>query len=212
MGDGAGQWNGWTRRLEQNHISRPVGRRWTIGIGCRTPPLALVRLMVFAVLVLLTLCASAEARDQDWPSIPRPRYGAFVRDEDILFDHGPPPSIPWGHLEKRQEKSSADTNTKTASLSRPTFGSTATALPSAAASSAASAASSSTASSGSDPTDSPLPKPFDGGFGTNYTQSSCPTFLKSFLTNDTFTSCLPFSLLLQVRKPKLLATLAADPL
>ena len=47
-------------------------------------------------------------------------------------------------------------------------------------------------------TNSPLPKPFDGGIGTNFTQPSCPTFIKSMVSNDTFTSCLPFSLLLQV--------------
>ena len=180
-------------------MSRPVGRRWTIGIGCRTPPLTLVHLMVVAFLLLWTLCASAEARDHGRQSNQRPRYGAFVRDEEILFDHGPPPSIPGGHLERRQVKSSTESeNAKTTSLTRPTFESTATALPSAAASSAVSATLSSTASSGSDPTDSPLPRPFDGGFGTNYTQASCPSFLKSFLNNDTFTSCLPFSLLLQV--------------
>ena len=43
-----------------------------------------------------------------------------------------------------------------------------------------------------------LPRAFDGGFGTNYTQRSCPTFLRSMVNNDTFISCVPFSLLLQV--------------
>ncbi|KAM0796163.1 hypothetical protein BDR22DRAFT_893502 [Usnea florida] len=42
-----------------------------------------------------------------------------------------------------------------------------------------------------------LPKAFDGGFGTNYTQPSCPTFLRSMIDNATFASCVPFSLLLQ---------------
>lgn len=43
-----------------------------------------------------------------------------------------------------------------------------------------------------------LPAPFDQGFGNNVTES-CSNFLLSFLTNQTFQSCLPFSLLLQVR-------------
>lgn len=45
---------------------------------------------------------------------------------------------------------------------------------------------------------SPLPTPFDGGLGKNYTQPSCPAFLKNMINNDTFVPCLPFSLLLQV--------------
>jgi len=43
-----------------------------------------------------------------------------------------------------------------------------------------------------------LPTPFDGGFGKNYTQPSCPIFLKNMINNNTIISCLPFSLLLQV--------------
>lgn len=43
-----------------------------------------------------------------------------------------------------------------------------------------------------------LPKVFDGGLGNNYTEPSCPTFLQSMIDNQTFTDCLPFSLLLQV--------------
>ncbi|KAL8759225.1 MAG: hypothetical protein Q9199_000912 [Rusavskia elegans] len=44
---------------------------------------------------------------------------------------------------------------------------------------------------------SSLPRPFDTGLGSNYTQDSCPRFMNNFLRNETFTSCLPFSLLLQ---------------
>ncbi|KAL8869395.1 MAG: hypothetical protein Q9174_004300 [Haloplaca sp. 1 TL-2023] len=44
---------------------------------------------------------------------------------------------------------------------------------------------------------SSLPRPFDTGLGNNYTQPNCPVFINSFLRNETFTSCLPFSLLLQ---------------
>jgi hypothetical protein len=45
---------------------------------------------------------------------------------------------------------------------------------------------------------SPLPSPFDQGFSGNITDS-CQAFMNGMLTNATFKSCLPFSLLLQVR-------------
>lgn len=45
---------------------------------------------------------------------------------------------------------------------------------------------------------SPLPSPFDSSLGNNFTAASCPTFFQSFLSNSTFSECLPLSLLLQV--------------
>lgn len=194
VSDGAGQWNGGHQRLEQNHISRPVGRRWTLGIKFRASPVTLVRWLLVVVLLLSTLCASADARSHGRQSDQRAREEDLDQPEEILFDHRPPPIVPLGQLERWHEK-----RAETTVLSRPTFVSTASALPRGAATSSAATATSST-SAAPDPTDSPLPKPFDGGLGTNYTQSSCPSFLKSFLNNDTFTSCLPFSLLLQVRE------------
>ncbi|PQE03076.1 C6 transcription factor protein [Rutstroemia sp. NJR-2017a BVV2] len=41
-----------------------------------------------------------------------------------------------------------------------------------------------------------LPTPFDSGFSSNIT-STCSSFMMGFLANETFKSCLPFSLLLQ---------------
>ena len=43
----------------------------------------------------------------------------------------------------------------------------------------------------------PLPTPFDTSLGSNFTSTSCPSFFSSFLTNSTFHSCVPISLLLQ---------------
>ena len=54
---------------------------------------------------------------------------------------------------------------------------------------------------GSSTSTATLPRAFDSGFGTNYTQPSCPTFLRSMVNNETFISCVPFSLLLQVCHP-----------
>jgi hypothetical protein len=47
---------------------------------------------------------------------------------------------------------------------------------------------------------SALPQPFDSGFSSNIT-STCSSFVTGFLANETFKSCLPFSLLLQVSSP-----------
>lgn len=46
-------------------------------------------------------------------------------------------------------------------------------------------------------TDTGLPLPFDTSLGTNFTDSTCPTYFSSFLSDSTFLSCLPISLLLQ---------------
>jgi len=60
------------------------------------------------------------------------------------------------------------------------------------------ASTSSSASPVSTATSNALPKPFDAGYGNNFTTSSCPAFFKDFLSDDTFNECVPLSLLLQV--------------
>ena len=72
---------------------------------------------------------------------------------------------------------------------------TASASPKSSSSTTSSAASLTTQSS--QPSSSPLPTPFDQGFAGNITES-CSNFVYRFLADPTFTSCLPFSLLLQV--------------
>ncbi|RMZ78078.1 hypothetical protein DV737_g4046, partial [Chaetothyriales sp. CBS 132003] len=61
---------------------------------------------------------------------------------------------------------------------------------------ATSSAASSTSSDAS-ATATSLPVPFDSSIGSNFTSSSCPAFFTTFLSNTTFLSCLPVSLLLQ---------------
>ncbi|KAI1328400.1 hypothetical protein F5Y16DRAFT_154184 [Xylariaceae sp. FL0255] len=47
-------------------------------------------------------------------------------------------------------------------------------------------------------TTSPLPSPFDGALGANFTDGDdCPEFINEFLSNSTFKDCYPVSLLLQ---------------
>ena len=64
-------------------------------------------------------------------------------------------------------------------------------------SSLTSSSAASLATQSSQPSSSPLPTPFDQGFAGNITET-CSNFVYGFIADSTFTSCLPFSLLLQV--------------
>lgn len=189
--------DGGSCRREQNHISRPAGRRRNRGIGFRYLQLSSYALLC-AILILSIRGAAADTTVQPRQYGPRARNLGATQEEEILLDHSPRPMIPYGNIEKRQDLFiSLQATSGGSSTRRLSFGATATAIPS----SSSPSSSSQTASAPTpESTITTLPKPFDGGFGTNYTQSSCPTFLKAFSTNATFISCLPFSLLLQVSK------------
>ena len=198
-----GHIDGGSCRREQNHISRPAGRRRSRGIGFRYLQLSFYAL-VYAILILSIRGAAADEILQPDQYGQRARDSGAAQEEEILLDHSPQPVIPYANIDKRQDlfnslKATSGGSEKQTSSStrRLIFDATATAIPNpSSASLSASTASAPTPES----TITTLPKPFDGGFGTNYTQSSCPTFLKAFSTNTTLLSCLPFSLLLQVRK------------
>ncbi|KIM95100.1 hypothetical protein OIDMADRAFT_172233 [Oidiodendron maius Zn] len=85
----------------------------------------------------------------------------------------------------------APSESTTAAVAHHTTASSATKSSSSTSSSAASLATQS-----SQPSSSPLPTPFDQGFAGNITET-CSNFVYGFLADSTFTSCLPFSLLLQ---------------
>lgn len=206
-------------RQEQNHISRPAGRRRAMGINRRRRHITLAYVVISTIVILSTLCGAAEAAYQWGTPVRRSRHGRLEPVEEILLDRSAPPEISSAHLQRRQnpvESPAASTTTDelekiSTSLRRPNFDATATPLPppltsvtvpistrdSSASSTATSSGSDSTTSSSPPVLDSPLPKAFDSGFGTNYTQQSCPSFLRSLAGNETFTSCSPFSLLLQ---------------
>ncbi|MCJ1458711.1 hypothetical protein MMC28_009085 [Mycoblastus sanguinarius] len=164
-------------------------------------------LMTLLISLLIVPIEAAEARG----SGARRSTGHFVQaGEHILFDHSP---APQPALHRRQgggdlfESSSSTGSPKTHSATTKVSQQPSTtpvvassiAAPTDTASPTTTSSNASGTSIDSAPTDSSssLPKPFDAGLGTNYTQPSCPTFLKSLINNDTFTSCLPFSLLLQ---------------
>lgn len=155
-------------------------------------PFHLGHSLILAIIVSLSFCGTVHAADAGTRAIrSQQRMAGFVGvvEEEIIFDRRPSPQPA---LYRRAEASTILPPMKS-------FTGTASAI-------APSATSSDSASTSieSAPTksDVPLPKPFDGGLGTNYTQPSCPTFLKSMITNDTFTSCMPFSLLLQVSQDR----------
>lgn len=135
-------------------------------------PLSLTQIFLFTSMILAVLCMPTEAAERPG-SQSRAVKGHFV-DGRIMFDHN---AAPHPALHRRDDPASTDTASTTTA-------------PEAA-----------VTTSDSDPstTTTSLPRAFDGGFGTNYTQPSCPTFLRSMVNNDTFISCVPFSLLLQVR-------------
>ena len=199
---------GWStdERIGRHDNSRG-GRQWA-------SPLILSYWIICAILIFSSLAGSVGAIN------PSGRHGwrwkherAIEQHEEILLDRDAPPVPPYGNLRKRKDDASdSDQASLSSSLARPSFASTAAAVDetetarSSLVGPSDTEKSSKTIESNPPPTSSPgipkptgpLPRPFDGGFGTNYTQQSCPTFLRSMLNNETFSACLPLSLLLQV--------------
>ena len=134
-------------------------------------PLSLTTIILSIVMTMFVLCRPTEAA-HDPGSQSRAVKSHFV-DARIMFDRH---LAPQPKLLRRDDQASTDTASAT------TTSEVAVSSP----------------SSDATTTTTTLPKAFDGGFGTNYTQPSCPTFLRSMIDNATFASCVPFSLLLQV--------------
>ena len=133
-------------------------------------PLSLTTILLSIVMTLSVVCKPTEAA-YDPGSQSRAVKSHFV-DARIMFDRN---LAPQPELRRRDDQASTGaasaTTTSEVAVSSPSSDATTTTT---------------------------LPKAFDGGLGTNYTQPSCPTFLRSMINNATFASCVPFSLLLQV--------------
>lgn len=197
----------------QNRRPRPGRRR---GEVLTASSVSWTQCWMVALLTLLALCSQAEASERGTGR--SSNYGRFFQTEEIHIDRSPPPRP---DLFRRQEagdlfqtksgKVAASTTAAAAmstAITRPDFSSPATAVASSASgrgsivaptgdtTSSASPAATSIISAGGG--DTQTPQAFDGGLGSNYTEPSCPLFLNSFLAQDTFTDCMPFSLLLQV--------------
>lgn len=181
----------------------------------------LILLSTLCVPINATRSASGRRRDKVASEPPRwevikPELAYFGRGE-IVYDRRYPVTPVHNNLYRRQDSVNIEESprgtVRTTSDRRLRFSSTSTAKPAAATftpvvlpGSSSSPSTTSSSSTSAQPTDivtAPdtgfgLPRPFDTGLGNNYTQDSCSTFLSSFLRNETFASCLPFSLLLQV--------------
>lgn len=120
-------------------------------------------------------------------------YGeAEVIPRQLLFDRRPPPPLPRMGLEKRRDHSSSVLPSTTTTTTAATHSNTDQRDDSLSGTSTSSGLQMAT------DTSTALPKPFDTNLGNNFTTTSCPKFFTSFLSNQTFIDCLPFSLLLQV--------------
>lgn len=169
-----------------SHMKPRPGRRRHL--DCQLPFSAAFTFL-FTLLVFSSLCVHTEAARQQRSGTWELREEVIERIEDLSFDLEAAPEL---RLHRRQPDS---TKPEASTIAAPTSNNGAsntdvTPTSSVPATSILSAAPTNT--------NSPLPKPFDGGIGTNFTQPSCPTFLNAMISNQTFTSCLPFSLLLQV--------------
>jgi len=167
---------------------------------------------LFLVLILFTCCISGSSANSffiDEQMVESPRvealestFARLARSGTILVDQSPPP-VPVGEwnqnavpdaaedLRRRAESSSSSTASSRSSSSATTTLKTSTSATASASTTASIAVASSTSTSD-------LPMPFDLGFSGNIT-SNCQSFMNSMLSNTTFKTCLPFSLLLQVR-------------
>ena len=165
-------------------FSRPGRRRFLVPSTSTS--------LLLSVLVLLSIMCTPTLASSAGPH----RIELEARINDIVFDPRP---VPEPQIYRRQfdlTSTSTKKESKTTSKAQST-----TSSPSATATDSSDSNTSNGIDSAPLPSGSVLPKAFDGGLGTNYTQPSCPDFLKNMINNDTFSSCLPFSLLLQVCLP-----------
>ncbi len=153
----------------------------------------------------------------------------FFKPGDIVYDRRYPVVPVHNDIYKRQDAvdmggSSVGGSARTAGQTPLKFTPTSTARPAAATTAAAFTTavlpqSRTTTSTDTQPTSlvtapntdsSSLPRPFDTGLGNNYTNPDCLAYMNNMLRNETFTSCLPLSLLLQVSKLDLQSPIHMD--
>jgi hypothetical protein len=154
---------------------------------------------LFSITIFLSWCSTTLAEDVGNVANRKveTRMDKLARSQELVLDMGPPPLV-RAALAKR-EKSEETSKDSEESSKQSTLASTHKA------SSTLSSGASKT-SIATDPTttfSTTLPTVFDSTIGSNFTESSCPTFFQTFLANSTFVSCLPLSLLLQVCLPYL---------
>jgi hypothetical protein len=178
-----------------SHNLKP-GRRRTFAPRCS---------LTFLLLALLALCSMPEAMAIGNGALSaRQELGQTVPFKIVLRSDGETDLLALHWLEdgqepiKRAPSSTAPVPTSIQTAIFPTFPANTTATPGDSATATGTDSSASTTTSAlTRETVYPLPRPFDNSLGSNFTASSCPTFFSDFLSNPTFTTCLPLSLLLR---------------
>jgi hypothetical protein len=177
--------------LNQYHLRQGCARS-----NCApwTPRLCLFILSIIWMLGSAAIAQGMDSRDTD--TLLRSTLDRLARRGEILVDTRPPPtpaSPDAGHVVERRQLVSQST-ASSAPVSTPASSSPSSA---AFASPTSTSAASPVPSSGQN---TPLPSPFDTSLGSNFTSPGCPDFFKQFLADSQFRACLPFSLLLRVRR------------
>ena len=180
-----------------SHNLKPGRRR--LGFYRYTPPPSTWLLVLF---LLAILCGISEAGINPVKYREAEEFAELAARGEILFDRRPAPIPP---LYRRQnlfgDSTSAPAPTTTSAVTKNSASASPKSLSPSTTTSGNTPASTTAGSAPSSPaTNVPLPRPFDTSLSSNFTSTTCPDFFNSFLTNETFTSCLPLSLLLQVRR------------
>jgi hypothetical protein len=172
---------------------------------------------MFVALISLLSMVTAQSLEFEAAAYDTSLFRRLESKGQIFFDRRDPPPLPKAVIERRQDNGSSSSPTSTlttssassASSTATSSGTTIT-TPSVSRSSSSSShsptsgisltptATETTLSGTVVPT--ALPSPFDSSLGSNFTSQSCPDFFNSFLSNTTFQSCVPVSLLLQNSK------------
>ncbi|EXJ88606.1 hypothetical protein A1O1_05536 [Capronia coronata CBS 617.96] len=190
--------------LPTMHLSIPQkprpGRRWE---GGRPPKTSARIILTMTIMVMLSIVSRGNAQDQpaEAQSVESALFRELAERGEIHIDTREPPSRRDISRHKRQDGVSVIPTT----ISAPTATSAATSLPPdatvAISTETAAPLSPSAVSTSTSPTitvvTTPLPSPFDTSIGTNFTDTACPQFFSRFLSNSTFQSCIPVSLMLQ---------------
>jgi len=169
-------------------------------------PCSLLSLSSYLLLALMGMASLTSAYDMEFD--PQTAETLFFKQLEqvgqIYIDQSEPPTMAGMSLDRRQDSaaSTSPSGATAMATSAPSSGSSDSAPQTTAVLSTETSALASTAISSSigpsvTVVTTPLPSPFDTSLGSNFTTTACPNYFNNFLSNSTFRSCEPVSLLLQ---------------
>jgi len=130
------------------------------------------------------------------------RTGTIVTDprarQRIIVDQDQEPQLSEINLRKRSGSATTESDrTSTEASSSTATGKTTSKKTTITSTAVASSTSSGDIVAATTAASTALPSPFDTSLGSNFTNSACPDYIRSFVADEDFKTCLPFSLLLQ---------------